>query len=81
MTRLKPLATEKAVRLIDAENTLVFETERGARRKAVKEEIEQLFKVKVKCVRSLVRKNKKIVYVRLTKDYPAIDVATKLGML
>ena len=40
---LKPVATEKAVKLMDTENTLVFETSRGARKEEIKKKIETLF--------------------------------------
>jgi len=78
---LKLLSTEKAVKLIDIENTITFETARNARKPEIKKEIEKLFKVKVEGVRTLMKKNKKIAYIRLTKEYPAADVATKLGMI
>ncbi len=78
---LKPITTEKAVKMIDVDNTLAFETGRQERREDIKNEIEKMFKVKVKRVRVLIRQNKKIAYVRLDKQNPAIDVATKLGMI
>ena len=44
-------------------------------------EIEENFKVKVDDVNTLIRKNKKYVYAKLNPKNPAIDVATKLGMI
>ena len=78
---LKPLSTEKAIRLIESENTLVFETDMKSKKPEIKKEIEKMFKVKVDSINSLIRLNKKNVYVRLNKKNPAIDVATKLGMI
>jgi len=78
---MKPITSEKAVRLIEAENTLLFETERKRRKPEIKKEIEEMFKVKVEKVRTFIKDNKKYVYVRLDKKNPAIDVATKLGMI
>lgn len=78
---IKPITTEKAVRLIEAENTLLFETERRKRKKEIKKEVEESFNVKVEKVRIFIRGNKKYCYVRLDKKNPAIDVATKLGMI
>ena len=78
---LKPVATEKAVKLVDVENTLTFETSRNVRKPALKKEIEMLFNVKVSGVRTLIKKNKKIAYIRLAKEYAAADVATKMGMI
>lgn len=78
---LKPVASEKAVKLIESENTLVFSVGRKFRKTEIKKEIESLFNVKVGSMNTLIRKNKKIVYVKLNKENPAIDIATKLGML
>jgi len=68
---MKPLVTEKAVMLIEAKNTLV----------EIKKEIEEIFNVKVEKINTLLRKNKKYAYVKLNSKNPAIDVATKLGMI
>lgn len=78
---IKPITTEKAVRLIETENTLLFETERQKRKPAIKKEVEETFNVKVDKVRTLIRANKKIAYVKLNKKNPAINIATKLGMI
>lgn len=78
---LKAITSEKAVRLIEAENTLLFETERKRKKKEIKKEVEESFKVKVEKVRVFIRGNKKYAYVKLDKKNPAIDVATRLGMI
>lgn len=78
---LKPITSEKAVRLIEAENILLFETERRRKKAEIKKEIEEGFKVKVEKVRVFIRGNKKYAYVKLKKENPAIDVATRLGMI
>lgn len=78
---LKPITSEKAVRLIDHENTLLFATARQARKSEIQAEVEQLFKVRVLAVRTHIRHNQKFAYVRLQKEYPAADIATKLGMM
>ena len=78
---LKPITSEKAVRLIDHENTLLFATERQARKPEIKREVETLFSVKVITVRTHIKGNVKYAYVKLTKENPAADIATKLGMM
>lgn len=77
----KPITTEKAVKIIEIENTLIFEVERSAKKNEIKKEFEGLFGVKIKKIRTLIKQNKKIVYIKLDKKNPAIDVATKLGMI
>ncbi len=78
---LKPVTSEKAVKMIELDNTLLFEVERNARKNEIKKEVESVFNVKVDDVRTLIQGNKKRAYVRLMKNNPAIDVATKLGMI
>ncbi len=78
---LKPVTTEKAVKLIDIDNTLIFQVPRQARKSEIKEEVEKTFSVKVEKVRTLISHNKKYSYVKLNKSNPAIDIATKLGMM
>ena len=78
---IKPLVTEKAVMMIESQNMLTFETEKEKTKTEIKSEIENLFKVKVEKLRTLTHGNKKYVYVKLKKEFPAIDVATKLGLM
>jgi len=78
---LKPITTEKVVRLIEINNILMFEVDRRDSKTAIKKQIEEMFKVKVDSLNSLIRKNKKFVYAKLNAKNPAIDVATKLGMI
>jgi large subunit ribosomal protein L23 len=78
---LKPVTSEKAVKMIEIDNTLLFETERRSKKPKIKGEIEKAFSVKISSIRTLVRGNKKFAYVKLNQKNPAIDVATKLGMI
>lgn len=78
---LKPITSEKAVKLVDIDNTLIFKTEKNADKNQIKKEFESLFQVKVESIRTLIRNNNKIAYIKLAKENPAIDVATKLGMI
>ena len=78
---LKPITTEKAVKLVDIENTLLFATDRHSTKPQIKKEVEKIFTVKVAVIRTFIKNNEKYAYVRLTKQFPAIDVATKLGMI
>ena len=78
---MKAVTTEKAIRLIEIENTLVFQIDKRKKKKEIKKEIEEMFNVKVDSINTLIRKNKKYVYAKLNIKNPAIDVATKLGMI
>lgn len=73
--------TEKCMRIIETENTLVIEIERSMKKPAIKKEVEEMFNVKVERINTHIKANRKIAYVKLKKEYPAIDVATKFGMI
>ena len=77
----KPITTEKAVKLIEIENTLITEVDRRKNKEEIKKDFEKTFNVKVEKVRTLTRENKKLAYIRLDKKNLAIDLATKLGMM
>lgn len=79
--QLKPSITEKAVMLVESQNTLTFKLDKNISKTEIKKEIEEIFKVKVEKIRTLLKNNKKIVYIKLKKEFPAIDVATKLGII
>lgn len=77
-----PLLTEKATGLIETQNKLVFIVDRKANKKQIAKAVEKLFEVKVDDVRTLIdRKGRKKAYVKLSKEYKAIDLATRLGMI
>ncbi len=78
---LKPLATEKAVMMIEKDNVITFQTEKELKKEELKKEIGEMFDVKVEKIRTLIRGNKKYAYVKLKKEFLAIDVATKLGIM
>ena len=77
-----PLATEKAVRAIEAENTLIFAVAKAATKSQIKWAIEKEYKVKVTSVRTLNdMKGIKKAYVRLDQSNLAVDVTSKLGLI
>jgi len=77
-----PLITEKSVGFIEGENKLSFIVEKNATKNEIKKAVEDLFQVKVKEVNTLKdSKNRKKAFVKLTKEFKAGDIATKLGVL
>jgi len=78
---MRPIVTEKAVMAIESQNILAFETEKEKTKTEIKNEIENLFKIKISKIRTRIHGNKKYVYVKLKKEFPAIDIATKLGLI
>jgi large subunit ribosomal protein L23 len=77
-----PLSTEKSIRLMEAENKLVFVVDRKATKNDIKKAIEELFKAKVVSVSTLISsKGDKRAYVKFSPEKPAIDIATNLGLM
>ena len=77
-----PVSTEKAVRLMEAENRLTFVVNMKVKKKEIKDAIEKLFKTKVVKVNTMITtKGQKRAYVTLSRETPAIDVATQLGLI
>lgn len=77
-----PLSTEKAVRDMEALNSLIFVVDRNATKSKIKWAVEKAFKVKVVKVRTATGPdNKKKAYVKLSEKTPAIDVTTQLGLV
>ena len=77
-----PLATEKAVRLMESENKLLFVVDLKAKKSEIKEAIEKEFKLKVVKVNTLIdRAGHKRAYISISPETPAIDVATQLGLM
>ena len=77
-----PLSTEKAIRMIESDNIITFIVDIRASRSSIKKEIEKRFNVKVKKISiSITPKGKKKAYLKLNEDYPAIDIATRLGLM
>jgi ribosomal protein uL23 len=77
-----PISTEKSVKLIQGENKLVFVVDRAASKRQIKEEIELLFNAKVLSVNTIVTPEaKKRAIVQFSPETPAIDIATKLGLM
>ncbi len=76
-----PVSSEKAIRLMEAENKLVFVVDSRASKPDIKKAVEELFKAKVMRVNTLVTGGEKRAYVRFAPESPAIDIATSLGLM
>jgi len=77
-----PVSTEKSIKLMESENKLIFEVDKKATKDMIKSEIETFFHVKVVSVATRIGPDvKKRAYVRFSNDTPAIDIATKLGLI
>jgi len=79
---IRILATEKALALVEKDNTLTFIVDRKASKSEIREAIEKVFKVRVDKVRVLITsEGKKKAYIKLSPEYKASDIATRLGII
>ncbi|MEM7820681.1 MAG: 50S ribosomal protein L23 [Candidatus Aenigmatarchaeota archaeon] len=77
-----PMLTEKALSRVETENKLVFIVRRDANKKQIKWAAEHALGVKVDNVKTIIdQKGRKKAVIKLTKDFPATDVAMRFGML
>ncbi|HDI31711.1 MAG TPA: 50S ribosomal protein L23, partial [Thermofilum sp.] len=78
---VRPLVTEKTVFLVEKNNTLTFIVDIRANKKQIKDAVEKLYGVKVVKVNTLITpRGEKKAYVKLSKEYNAVDVAARIGM-
>ena len=74
--------SEKALRLIEEENTLTLIVRRDATKPEIKKAVEEVYKVKVAAVRTLITpRGEKKAYVKLAKEHEASELATRLGLV
>lgn len=77
-----PLSTEKSIRLMEAENKLIFAVDNKATKKEIKKAVEEMFKVVVDGVNTFITQDgEKRAYVKFSAKNPAIDIATQMGLM
>lgn len=77
-----PLSTEKSIRLMEAENKLIFIVNKKATKKEIKKAVEDMFKVEVDNVNTFINSDgEKRAYVKFSSKNPAIDIATQMGLM
>lgn len=77
-----PIATEKAVNMIERDNVIEYVVDIRATKKQVKDEFENMFKVKIDRI-NVIRtpRNTKKAVIKLDKGYKASDIALKLKLI
>jgi len=77
-----PLNTEKALKKIEDENTIVFIVDNHATKPAIRQAFSEIHKTKVRSVNTLNRPDgKKKAYIRLTAESDALNLANKIGII
>jgi ribosomal protein L23 len=76
------LSGEKSTRLMQTENKLSFIVSNNSNKILIKKEIESMLKVKVESINIINRMDsRKVAIVKLKPEYPAMDIATQLGLI
>jgi len=79
---IRPIVTEKAIDKVEKENTLIFIVHINATKHMIKRAVEEIFDVKVVKVNTLITpRGEKKAYVKLAKEYSAVDIASRIGVL
>merc|ERR1712170_179852 len=79
---LQPVTSEKNVVRMEEENTLTYLVPLHVNKVQVKRAAEELWKVKIRSVRTLVRPDgKKKAFIRLAPGSDSLKVASKLGII
>jgi len=79
---IHPLSTEKSIRMMEIGNVITFIVSDRAKKPEIKKEIEKMFSIKVlKVTTNSLPDGRKKAYIKISPETPAIDIATKLGMI
>ena len=77
-----PLTTETALKKIQSGNTIVFMVDQMSNKNKIKNTLKKIYKIKIQKVNTLISTNgKKKVFVKLSPDFDALDVANKIGFI
>ncbi|KAH3898702.1 60S ribosomal protein uL23 SCDLUD_005025 [Saccharomycodes ludwigii] len=78
----QPITSESAMKKVEDGNILVFQVSLKANKNQIKKAVKELYEVDVLKVNTLVKPNgTKKAYVRLTADYDALDIASRIGYI
>jgi large subunit ribosomal protein L23Ae len=77
-----PLTTESSMKLIEDSNTLVFITDIKSNKRQIKAAVKELYNIECEKINTLITpRGLKKAYVRLSKDFDALDVANRVGVI
>ncbi len=74
--------SEKSTRLLQEQNKISFIVSKSANKFAIRKELESEFKIKIAKINIINKMNgDRVAIVKLKPEYPATDLATKLGLI
>ncbi|MFH1591553.1 MAG: 50S ribosomal protein L23 [archaeon] len=78
----RPVSTEKAIKMMEADNKMVFIVRKKATKSEIKQAFESAFSAKVTKVNTLITpQGHKKAFITLSPEKPALDIATQLGLM
>ncbi|MGI0141187.1 MAG: 50S ribosomal protein L23 [Candidatus Micrarchaeales archaeon] len=81
-TLMYPIATEKAINMIEKNNIIEYIVDSRSTKTQIKAEFESIFKVKIARIATcMTPNNKKKAIIKLRKEYKASDIALKLKLV
>ena len=81
-TFLQPVASEKALKIIETYNTLVFLVNPHSNKRQIKEYAENLYGIKVAKVNTLIRPDgRKKAFIKISPEYEGVDIANRIGII
>ncbi len=82
MILIRPVASEKAVRLMEAQNIITFIVDYRANKSEIKKAFEKEFNVKVVKINTLnTTRNEKKAYIKLSDKDNALDIGAEVGVI
>jgi len=79
---VRAVFSEKSLKLLEEQNTLTLIVRREASKPQIKEAVEKMLGVRVARVRTLITpRGEKKAYVKLSPEYNASEVASRLGLV
>ncbi len=78
---IRPEMTEKAMKLVEDENKLIFVVKMTSNKYNIKTAIEELYEVKVDSINTLITpKGEKKAYIKFKPEFRAEEIATRIGI-
>lgn len=77
---LYPYVTEKTMNQMEKNNALEFIVRLNANKAQIKFSVERMFDVKVKCVKTRIKKNGKHAIVMFMPEFKAEDIGMRIGV-
>ena len=78
---LYPVSTEKAIKMMEIENKIIFVVDMRSSKTEIINAFQEEFKIKPISVNTQVKRSKKFAFIKLKQETPAIDIATRLGLM